>query len=378
MLPFLSQWSAVNHSLPLIHCKNITCPPGFYRTYGNTTMGFEWKCEPCPINYYSSTHGYETNCLPCLGVKSVSNTERIVCIDPYDEISFEMSSERYFGIVVCVIGIFSTLLTRFIFTLKRNTPIVKLSDYKLSLAHLVLICVNSVGVLISLMVQPINSDFCALKLVLISVGYTLNIAIVFIKSQKLLLAFLSTVRLTSNEIKRSIGLQIFNVFMFLIFINGALLIAVAKKPIEMIVIRDDLSQTKQSICNTYSHTSLTMGLSMILQLLCCIQVYRGRHLPSVMNDGIVLMYTTLALVVCFGANFAMVYFQKSIDKELFQLNAVAVNVLIITFLLYGQKAVRMLFLPERNTAQYFQEQRLVEMRQRTNDPLLDVNPPLII
>ena len=237
------------------------------------------------------------------------------------------------------------------------------------MAHLTLILLISIGLMYSLLIHPANSQFCVLKLSFVSVGYTLNVEIVFIKSQKLLQAFLSTVRLTSKEIKRSISLQIFIVLMFLIFINGALSIDIVKKPIEILEIRDSLLKIKLHTCNTHSHISLIMGLSMILQLLCSIQAYRGRHLPSVMNDGIVLMYTTFALIVSFGATFAMVRFQKVSQKKIFQFGGVATNNLIISFLLYGQKALRMLLFPERNTAAYFREQRMADIQQRAQESI---------
>ena len=108
---------------------------------------------------------------------------------------------------------------------------------------------------------------------------------------------------------------------------------------------------------------------MILQLLCSIQAYRGRHLISVMNDGMVLMYTTFALVVCFGATFAIVRFQSVSQKEVFQFGADATNNLIISILLYGQKAVRMLVFPERITAAYFREQRMADIQQRAQESI---------
>ena len=378
-ITYIDHYSEFEYLLPFLmknklmtvpsNCTEVSCPPGSYKTYGNVTMGFAWKCEPCPVNYHKSNYG-NTACLPCIGLKSVDNGKRTACVDPYEEVLLESSSERYFVIAVCGIGLLTTLTTLIVFILKRNTPIVTLCDFKLSLGHMILILLIFIGVLFSLLIHPImDSQFCVLKLVLVSIGYTLNVTIVFIKSQKILQAFFSKVRLTSQEIKRSIILQIFIVLMFLIFINGALSIAVVQKPIEILEIRDSLTKTRLYTCSTHSHVSLIMGLTMILQLLCSIQAYRGRHLPSVMNDGITLMYTTFALVVCFGATFAMVQFQKVSQKEVFQFGGVATNNLVISFLLYGQKAVRMLVFPERNTAAYFREQRMAHIQQRAQESI---------
>ena len=125
--------------------------------------------------------------------------------------------------------------------------------------------------------------------------------------------------------------------------------------------------TRQNICNIHWHINVIIGLTMFIQLLCSIQAFRGRHLPSVMNDGIVLTYATFALSITFSVTFAIVHFQQKIDKEVFQFGAIAANNFIISFMLYGQKAIRMVAYPECNTREYFQEQRLAEIRQSADE-----------
>ena len=106
---------------------------------------------------------------------------------------------------------------------------------------------------------------------------------------------------------------------------------------------------------------------MIIQLLCSIQAFRGRNLPGVMNDGMMLAYLTFILTVVFGVSFVIVHFQPAIKKELFQVAVVLINNMVITILMYGQKAIRMLIYPERNTREYFREQRMKAMHQHTTE-----------
>ena len=75
-----------------------------------------------------------------------------------------------------------------------------------------------------------------------------------------------------------------------------------------------------------------------------------------------LTYLTFALTIVFGVTFPIVLFQKDEEKESFQLGAVALNNLIISFLMYGQKAVRMVVYPQRNTREYFQRQRMARVQ----------------
>ena len=344
-------------------CHNITCGPGFYKTYGNISNGYAWKCEPCSRNTIKLFQG-NTICTPCTGMHEIPNQNQTACVDPYVKAPLEINTkERIFVDALCVLGIGSTLATMVVFTKKKDTPIVKTSDYKLSMVHMSLIIFIFGTELFSMLIVEANYGFCVAKLLFVSIAYLLNVGIMFIKSQKLLQAFLSKVRLTAEEIKKTIAMQIFTVFIILASINGGLLIAIHQHPIDILEIRDSTKLTKEYVCHTHFHFNVIIGLTMIVQLLCSIQAFRGRHLPSVMNDGIVLTYATFALSLVFTISFAIVHFRTEKEKEVFHFGAVALNNLIINFLIYGQKAVRILVYPAENTKEYFRTQRLLEMQR---------------
>ena len=104
----------------------------------------------------------------------------------------------------------------------------------------------------------------------------------------------------------------------------------------------------------------------LIQLMCAVQAFRGRNLPSVMNDGIILTYTTLIMTTSFVVCFSIVPFQKPMEKEISQCVALLVNTIVITFLLYGQKAYRMVIYPEQNTRAYFRNEHLRGMKQEVD------------
>ena len=78
------------------------------------------------------------------------------------------------------------------------------------------------------------------------------------------------------------------------------------------------------------------------------------------------MYAIFILTASFVVCFIIVPFQKQIEKEISQCVALLVNTAVIAFLLYGQKAYRMIFYPEQNTRAYFRDQRLKGMKQSVN------------
>ena len=341
------------------YCPQLNCKPGFYKSYGNVSNGYTWKCEPCPMNYYKSEFGNNV-CQLCSGKLSVSNAERTGCLDPYTE-QLELTQERFFVIGVSCLGIIATLLTLGVFVKRRNSPIVSLSDYKLSVIHLILILLIFGDVAFSLLWQQKTYGVCVLNLLFISIAYVCSVGVVFIKSQKLLQAFLSRVRLTSKEIQRTVMVQIFIVLVFVTSVNCVLAIFIYQVPIRVLEFEDHEKMTRQHFCNASRHISSVIASAMVIQLLCSIQAFRGRNLPSVMNDGVILTYATFALTIVFGVTFPIVLFQQEMNKEVFQLGAIALNNFIISFLMYGQKAIRMLAYPERNTREYFQAQRMARV-----------------
>ena len=133
----------------------------------------------------------------------------------------------------------------------------------------------------------------------------------------------------------------FTVVIFLIIVNVTLLVSYYQKPsIEILEFEYETSKTREHACNTYFHSTITMIAIAVIQLMCTVQAFRGRNLPHVMNDGIVLMYATFVLSASFVVCFIIVPFQKPIEKEISQCVALLVNTMVIMFPLYGQKAYR--------------------------------------
>lgn len=116
-------------------------------------------------------------------------------------------------------------------------------------------------------------------------------------------------------------------------------------------------------CNTYFHTTAIMITTLIIQLMCSIQAFRGRNLPNVMNDGIILTYLAFTLTMVFGVTLLIVNFQPQEKREVFQSGAISLSTLIVSMLMYGQKAFRMIIYPQKNTKEFFREQRLSNMQQ---------------
>ncbi|XP_066927358.1 uncharacterized protein [Clytia hemisphaerica] len=344
------------------HCSALNCAPGFYRSYEKIEHGFSWICVRCQKNHHKSDFGNHL-CYPCEGRLSIDNGERTACVDPYTNIFVSYQSKEFYIIgVISMVGSLTAILTLIIFIIKRNTPIVTTSNFKVSSLH---ISIQAVTMITAPILYFMNHN-CVSKPLVLTTLYTFDIGIVFIKSQKLLQAFLCKVKLTAEEDKRTVMAQILTVVIFLVSVNAVFFVCLYQQQVTILEFEDPQGMTREYACNTYFHSNAIMIAIAVIQLMCTIQAFRGRHLPSVMNDGVVLMFTTIILTASFVVCFIIVPFQRPTEKEISQCMAILVNTMVITFLMYGLKAYRILFHPEQNTRVYFRNQCLTEMRQDVN------------
>ena len=164
-------------------------------------------------------------------------------------------------------------------------------------------------------------------------------------------------------------LQIFIVVIFVLFVNVGLFIANFQRQMELVSMENSDNMTRIRFCNTYLHMNIVIVSLMIIQLMCSIQAFRGRNLPSVMNDGITLTYLTFTLSIVFGVSFVIVHFQAPPHRGIFQSAVIVVNNFMICLLMYAQKAIRMVLYPKENTREYFRQQRMAKMEEASREAI---------
>ena len=369
-------------SLHPIRCTadETTCPPGSFKTYGNDIPGgsslydiaHSRRCQLCPDGHIKVSPG-DSGCVPCPTV-TVSDDLRTICIDPYTYIAHEMSTLEFVLAAVFVLlgGLFSTF-GFFVFVVKRDTPVVRSSDIALSLLHLfALFSVFGLSsVLYTTTSANVSKGHCIARNVVISVFYTLNVALVYTKTEKILAAFLSSVRVTSGEMKRAAAFQALAIVVFLSITNGLLLTMYKQREpglaykIESKDFKDSKDQASTMVKIVYRNTAFhTDALFVVLigfQLVCLAQAFRGRNLPSPMNDAMSVVYAILITTLVFAVYFPISYFQSTADKESIQLVVTLINCCVYLVFLYGRKLYVVVLRAEKNTRAYFQQECFAEM-----------------
>ena len=117
-----------------------------------------------------------------------------------------------------LIGTCLTLTVIVVFHLRRETPIVRSSDYHISLIHLSSIAITYIVGLLSIFIN-ISKEMCIARNLNISIFYCLNAACIYTKSEKILDVFKSKVRLSAEEIRKTIATQVFTILILLLTAN---------------------------------------------------------------------------------------------------------------------------------------------------------------
>ena len=126
---------------------------------------------------------------------------------------------------------------------------------------------------------------------------------------------------------------------------------------------DDDQMIRVHYCNTGYHENILISFITLLQMLCLIQAYRGRHLPGPMNSAMSLLYSILIATINFLISFPITAFLDQVDKIFARLIVLIINCIIIVLLLYGYKCYLILFKPKKNTREYFAMKRIEAMRE---------------
>ena len=200
---------------------------------------------------------------------------------------------------------------------------------------------------------------CIGRISTFSVCYTLHVSCLFTKSQKLIKAFTSKIRLNPTEVRRTVAVQILTVFILIASTNFCLLFTLMQIKPEMKSYTNESEMIRFHHCNTHLHQNIQILLLMVFQLTCSTQAYRCRKLPDVLNEAMSLFYTILVTSVSLGVSFPISYFRRyQTDKEFLNMIILIINCYVTLALLYGRKCYIMLFQPAKNTKHYFNKKRM--------------------
>ena len=347
------------------HCPETICTAGHESAYGafrynNESNIFDYgmRCMRCSDDHIKVGLG-DGPCIRCTGLLNIADETRTRCVDPYTNVySTIRKLQFYIMLTLSLIGVVLTSFIFIVFVLKRNTVRVKLSDFTLTSLHLTTMITIFATSFYVYRESRRSISFCVARNLILSILYTLNTALVYTKSEKLLVAFQSKVQVTHHEMQKTVAGQVFTMVTLVLVANGILCVLYYQQPpgFDFVLMHGGKKMQRVHYCNTELHQKYLIAFLLVVQLVCLVQAFRGRNLPSAMNDALSMVYAILITTLAFTVYFPISYFQSTVDSEFLQFMVIAINSICFVLFLYGGKCFIIIFKSHKNTRSYLNTQ----------------------
>ena len=184
-----AEWLTSNITLTSGFCQK-NCSPGHYPIYTGLSRCC-WVCMFCENKYFKKAEG-QGECIKCDEKTSLTSKNRTICVPfAYDYYQIVVKDTNI-AFILAIIGALYTTIILFIFVKYRKTPVVKSSNFPLSLIQIVFHAMQSLQLLISTLKQ--TQAVCIFNAVTTGSIIKLFILIHLVKTNQLLTVFQSTTR----------------------------------------------------------------------------------------------------------------------------------------------------------------------------------------
>ena len=337
--------------------KNANCAAGYEMNVTLKDTFYGQNCMRCSENFYKNVQG-NGSCIKC-PIYTSSNANRDACFDTYNW-NFPNLKQLYVlmalllnfaGELFCLFAI-ATLLY------KRNTPMIRAMDFKVTLFHIMTLSINFL-VMPWLYIERPNKTVCILRPLFVSVLNNLSLAFVIIKSQRLLRIFKAKLTIFSEGELRRYNFYTGTSVFFICAVGQTFLFLPASKITPMaITVRVHKEMIKDVYCNTEEFVNIQLGYSMVLQLFTAFQAFKCRSLPGPFNEAMSIVYSTFVVIVTYSVTFPIYYFLQRIPSR--QSNVHFVSLSVTSFfsmlILYGHRLFVVVFKSSKNTKEYIRSQ----------------------
>ena len=355
------------------YCTKTICPPGLEEKFGKVPLSkmqikwsveYGWFCQHCQQNHFKQQIGNQS-CQLCSS-DLVSDKNRLFCYDPFTEQHFNQERLFYVYTGVCLLGAVIDLAITLLFTIKRNTPICKASDFKLTVFHLFIGFTIKVTLFISYSTAP-TIIVCHASLFAYSALYSLFLGIVLMKSHKILKAFAAKIR-ASRKDRRNTNIQQSSIIVLVFTVSLLLMVVVsAYKNLQVASQKDKKLLVKITYCANRIHSSVSIALAILLQIACLVTAYRGRNLPSIFNNSMSMVYASFIGTVTFAVALTIQQFENDpFAFDSISWVALSVNMIVYDVFCYGDNVYILLFKPEKNTKRYIKGKTFEAMSRKSD------------
>ena len=317
-----------------------------------------WHCPQCSANSIKKKDG-KFNCTKCPD-DTLSNRDRTKCLYLLPNY---IRFYDYRGIIIFSFSMTSVVLNIFVmavFVSKRQTPVIRSSNFTFSMVQLT--CHLAIFVLNTLCIGEQNLLKCRVRRYGTWFSYTIIISIVITKVTRLLVIFRTNRLITRIEISRQKRKDIFIITVCVITHLSLLMMLRLFYGITIEeFVEENSSRSIYDISSRCTNDILDIAsifYILLLQIICGIQSFRGRTIPTKYNEA---KYVSYAMFLSTFSLLLSVLLANSIQSYTVSLLLEACMTMLanlsILVSLYYYKLWVIFVHPEENTAAVFQQQR---------------------
>lgn len=348
------------------HCSK-PCQPGYHRFYNNFKECC-WKCIQCPLDSITITKN-KTHCEKC-AKNHISNTEKTQCLPLKSKYIYYLSSKAYVIYIMSSIGILLTLPIAITFIAARNTPVIRSSRLYLSLGQLF---IHLLLFLIPALFLGVDSRIkCISRAYGITTSFVLIIALSITKINHIVTVFNLKYRLTKWKMIKLQTVEFMIVFICIVIKFCLSVILFQFKPVNMIEHIERTTAELSEKCDIV-HYEYQVGFIMILEIICGIQAFRGRKLPTNYNEAKYVTFAmfTSSLITVTGIPLTLSMPDINDQNLIIAILTILSNISIL-LILFGYKIVIIWIYPNYNSVEVFQRERMEKVVSETDKRLSTV------
>ncbi|XP_065660149.1 metabotropic glutamate receptor 3-like [Hydra vulgaris] len=317
-----------------------------------------WTCIPCPDNSVTKSSN-DQNCTVCdESIDEYPNEEKSDCIKR-KRFYWNLSNSpqllhQVLTLIFCSIGAILSAIFIYTFVIKKKTPIIRSSNYELSLIQLFF---HLIMFILPLLTFPEETSIkCAVRIYLGSLLHVVVITIILVKVTRIVAVFnlVNHRKLSTKKtfyIRSKIVLLL--VFFPCLFI---VLIFVVHKSKYGVYLEDDKREPLQKYCNAHSFWLFHLCYVLLLSTLCGYQTFKGKSLPWKYNEtskiAYSLFFSNITLCALVGLNYS------SLDTNTRRFTScilMSVSMFFLMIILFFSKIKVVWLNPEKNSLSEFRK-----------------------
>ena len=354
-------------------CPVVQCEPGHEYVFKKLDLNasqwnesFQWTCQRCAPGFYKAVHG-NSSCKSC-PMLYLAREARDSCFDPY--VTRVISLEQPFTLIavgLTCFGTLSCLIVLLAFFKYRNTPMMKAANVNMSLFHLCLM-IGNFTLLFLAYYGKASRVKCYCRLFAMTIFYTIIVGVILLRSQKVLKAFGSRVKMTKSEVRRQFVGEIFFVVVLALIDNLILFIVASITPIKVTTLLNGKTFERTPYCNTWEHLNVLVAFTICLHFVCFVQAFRGRRLPGAFKETMSIVYGNFISILVFGTMYPIVLFQRDVLMRdgVFWI-ALTLNTNLLAVFCYFKRVYVAVFEPEKNTIEYSRSVIMAKMSKESRN-----------